>query len=143
MSDALHVRLTGKKGVEKIYKHHSGFIGGLKEVPITRMRERRPEDVSPPLAMKHVRGLCDGMARLLDFVCRADAQIIRRAVSGMLPKNTFRERRLDRLKIFPAEAPESVMGNVLRTWRDETGGQAFRDVDPATGSQGPKEEIRA
>lgn len=46
VSDALKVRLTGNKGTEKIYRHHSGFIGGLKEVPITRMRERRPEEVS-------------------------------------------------------------------------------------------------
>lgn len=46
VSDALSVRLTGKKAVDKIYKHHTGFIGGLKEVPITQMRERRPEEVS-------------------------------------------------------------------------------------------------
>ena len=46
VSDALSVRLTGKKHEQKIYKHHSGFIGGLKEVPISRMRERRPEEVS-------------------------------------------------------------------------------------------------
>lgn len=46
VSDMLKVRLTGNKGQEKIYRHHSGFIGGLKEVPITRMRERRPEEVS-------------------------------------------------------------------------------------------------
>lgn len=46
VSDALSVRLTGKKYEQKIYKHHSGFIGGLKEVPISRMRERRPEEVS-------------------------------------------------------------------------------------------------
>lgn len=39
----------------------------------------------------------------------------------MLPKNTFRERRLDRLKIYPTEAPESMMGNVLRTWKDTAG----------------------
>ena len=45
VSDALSVRLTGKKYEQKIYKHHSGFIGGLKEVPISRMRERRPEEV--------------------------------------------------------------------------------------------------
>jgi len=45
VSDALSVRLTGKKHEQKIYKHHSGFIGGLKEVPISRMRERRPEEV--------------------------------------------------------------------------------------------------
>jgi ribosomal protein L13 len=47
VSDALSVRLTGKKYEQKIYKHHSGFIGGLKEVPISRMRERRPEEVRP------------------------------------------------------------------------------------------------
>jgi large subunit ribosomal protein L13 len=40
------VRLTGNKSDQKIYRHYSGFIGGLKEVPISRMRERRPEDVS-------------------------------------------------------------------------------------------------
>lgn len=45
VSDVLKVRLTGKKAEDKIYRHHSGFIGGLKEVPITRMRERRPEEV--------------------------------------------------------------------------------------------------
>jgi large subunit ribosomal protein L13 len=45
----------------------------------------------------------------------------------MLPKNTFRQRRLDRLKIYPAEAPESALGNVLKTWREKTGGEAFRD----------------
>jgi len=48
-----------------------------------------------------------------------DTQIIRRAVSGMLPKNTFRDRRLARLKIFPGEAPAAYKGNVLKTWRDE------------------------
>lgn len=37
----------------------------------------------------------------------------------MLPKNTFRDRRLERLKIFPEAAPSTVMANVLTTWRDE------------------------
>lgn len=46
------------------------------------------------------------------------AQILRRAVSGMLPKNTFRDRRLERLKIFPGEAPTEYTNNVLKTWRD-------------------------
>ena len=31
-------------------------------------------------------------------------EILRRAVSGMLPKNKLRERRLERLKIFPDES---------------------------------------
>jgi ribosomal protein L13 len=51
------VALTGKKGNEKIYYHHSGYIGGLKEVPITRMRERRPEDVSSCKTPRHLK-LC-------------------------------------------------------------------------------------
>lgn len=46
MSNALGVRLTGNKSTDKTYFHHSGFMGGLKEVPITRMRDRRPEEVS-------------------------------------------------------------------------------------------------
>lgn len=45
VSDALQVRLTGKKATDKVYYHHTGFMGGLKEVPITRLRERRPEEV--------------------------------------------------------------------------------------------------
>ena len=45
VSDALGVRLTGKKGTDKVYFHHSGYMSGLKEVPITRMRERYPEEV--------------------------------------------------------------------------------------------------
>jgi large subunit ribosomal protein L13 len=47
VSNALQVRLTGKKGTDKTYFHHSGFMSGLKEVPITRMRERNPEEVRP------------------------------------------------------------------------------------------------
>lgn len=62
----------------------------------------------------------------------------------MLPKNTFRQRRLDRLKIFPGEAPESALGNVLKTWREETGGEAFRDTGAAVPSQsGDAAEARA
>lgn len=46
VSNALGVRLTGNKSTDKSYFHHSGFMGGLKEVPITRMRDRKPEEVS-------------------------------------------------------------------------------------------------
>lgn len=49
-----------------------------------------------------------------------EGQIIRKAVSGMLPKNTFRQRRLDRLKVFPAAAPDAYLQNVVRTWRDRS-----------------------
>ncbi|ODN98527.1 ribosomal protein L13 [Cryptococcus wingfieldii CBS 7118] len=88
VENALGVRLTGKKSMDKVYHSHTGWMGGKKEVPISRLRERRPEE------------------------------IIRKAVSGMLPKNTFRDRRLDRLKIFPGAAPEHYTKNALTTWRD-------------------------
>lgn len=43
-------------------------------------------------------------------------QIIRKAVSSMLPKNTFRQRRLERLKIF-MDAQNPYEGNVMRVFR--------------------------
>jgi large subunit ribosomal protein L13 len=48
----------------------------------------------------------------------------------MLPKNIFRQRRLDRLKVFPGAAPDSYLENVVRGWRGVTpadgGGQESR-----------------
>jgi large subunit ribosomal protein L13 len=64
------VRLTGNKIDQKIYRHHSGYPGGLKEIPIRRMLEKRPEEV------------------------------IREAVLGMLPKNKLRARRAKKLRIY-------------------------------------------
>ena len=46
VSDALEVKLTGKKAADKKYFFHSGYPGGEKWIPITRMRERHPDDVS-------------------------------------------------------------------------------------------------
>ncbi|MFZ1204313.1 MAG: 50S ribosomal protein L13 [Candidatus Acidiferrales bacterium] len=64
------VRLTGNKIDQKIYRHHSGYPGGFKEIPIRRMLEKRPEEV------------------------------IREAVLGMLPKNKLRARRAKKLRIY-------------------------------------------
>lgn len=46
VTEALDVHLSGNKARDKVYRRHSGFIGGLKEVPIGRVRERAPEEVS-------------------------------------------------------------------------------------------------
>jgi large subunit ribosomal protein L13 len=35
----------------------------------------------------------------------------------MLPKNTFRQRRLDRLKVFPGAAPDAYLENIVEGWR--------------------------
>ena len=62
--------LTGKKLDQKYYRHHSGWIGGLKETKYKTLMAERPE-----FAMEL-------------------------AVKGMLPKNTLGRAALARLKVF-------------------------------------------
>lgn len=47
-------------------------------------------------------------------------QIIRQAVSGMLPKNKLRERRLERLRIFPDDEMGTFQHNIVKRWEDGT-----------------------
>jgi hypothetical protein len=47
-------------------------------------------------------------------------QIIRHAVSGMLPKNKLRERRLARLRIFEGPDAGSFSANVLRQFTGDS-----------------------
>src|ERR1700690_1917413 len=37
--NAEKIRLTGNKLEQKVYRHHSGYPGGLKEVPAKRLRQ--------------------------------------------------------------------------------------------------------
>ena len=62
--------LTGKKLDQKYYRHHSGWIGGLKETKYKTLMAERPEFA------------------------------IELAVKGMLPKNTIGRAALGRLKVF-------------------------------------------
>jgi large subunit ribosomal protein L13 len=62
--------LTGNKLLQKYYRRHSGWIGGLKEIQYKRIMETRPE-----LAMKL-------------------------AVRGMLAKNSLGRDELTRLRVF-------------------------------------------
>ena len=71
--NAERVRLTGNKIDQKIYRHHSGHPGGLKEEPIRRVLDRRPTEV------------------------------IREAVLGMLPKNKLRAKRARKLRVYAGE----------------------------------------
>ncbi len=64
------MKLTGNKLDQKIYYSHSGYPGGLKEVPAKRVRETKPE------------------------------WMIREAVLGMLPKNKLRARRAKKLRVY-------------------------------------------
>ena len=62
--------LTGKKLQQKYYRHHSGWVGGLKEVQYSRLMAERPE-----------------MAMEL-------------AVKGMMRKNSLDRNSLTRLKVY-------------------------------------------
>src|SRR5438094_622557 len=64
------VRMTGNKVEQKVYYSHSGYPGGLKEVPAKRLREAKAD------------------------------WMIREAVLGMLPKNKLRARRAKKLRIY-------------------------------------------
>lgn len=68
--NAKGVELTGRKEQEKEYKYFSGYPSGQKVVKFKDMRAQKPKE------------------------------IIRHAVSGMLPKNKHRDQRLARLYIF-------------------------------------------
>lgn len=71
--NAKKVKVTGKKSQNKVYTRYSGYPGGLKTITYEKMLAKKPDE------------------------------IIRRAVSGMLPKNKLRDRRLARLFIFAGE----------------------------------------
>ncbi len=50
--NAEKVKVTGKKLDQKIYYHHSGYVGGMKETTLKEMLAKKPERV-----MEHaVRG---------------------------------------------------------------------------------------
>lgn len=63
------IEVTGKKASQKVYRSHSGYPGGLKEVSFSRMLKAHPE------------------------------RILLHAVSGMLPDNRLKSGRLARLKL--------------------------------------------
>ena len=76
--------LSGKKETDKMYRKHSSYPGGLKEISAGELLEKSPED------------------------------LIRYAVQGMLPKNKLAEKMLAKLKVYAgpehphqAQQPES------------------------------------
>jgi large subunit ribosomal protein L13 len=71
--NAKNVKVTGNKENQKVYRSHSGYPGGFKEVKYAKMRSENP------------------------------TKIIEHAVRGMLPDNRLRDKRMARLKIFAGE----------------------------------------
>lgn len=47
VTNARSVAVSGRKAEQKLYRHHTGFPGGLKEIPYKTMMENKPEEVRP------------------------------------------------------------------------------------------------
>lgn len=62
--------MTGKKLDQKVYRHHSGYMGGLKTTPAKRIHQEDP------------------------------GRIIKMAVWGMLPKNRLGRKLIKKLKVY-------------------------------------------
>lgn len=43
--NAEKIKVTGKKLDQKLYRHHSGWVGGLKETTLREMKAKKPETV--------------------------------------------------------------------------------------------------
>lgn len=71
--NAKKVALTGKKWKEKIYFHHSGYPGGLKEASAEKIRDKKPE------------------------------RLITMAVQGMLPKTKLGKKLIKKLKVYAGD----------------------------------------
>jgi large subunit ribosomal protein L13 len=81
--NAEKVTLTGKKMKDKIYYHHTGYPGGIKEINAEKLLAKKP------------------------------TEMIRMAVKGMLPKNSLGRQMLRKLKVYagpnhPHEAQKPV-----------------------------------
>jgi len=83
--NAEKIKVTGKKAAQKLYRHHTGFIGGLKEVSYKSMMEKHPD------------------------------RILKHAIKGMLPKNTLGRQMLKKLKVYvgPEHKNQAQMPEVL------------------------------
>lgn len=64
------LRVTGRKASDKMYHHHTGYIGNLKSVSFEKMQEKVP-------------------GRVLEL-----------AVKGMLPKNPLGRAMFRKLKVY-------------------------------------------
>lgn len=62
------MKFTGKKLEDKKFYRHSGYPGGLKEIPLKKIFQTNPQEV------------------------------LRRAVYGMLPINRLRDKQIKQLK---------------------------------------------
>ncbi|MDR0589278.1 MAG: 50S ribosomal protein L13 [Spirochaetaceae bacterium] len=65
------IAVTGRKAQQKLYYHHSGYVGGLKTVTFEKLIDRHP---AAPLEL---------------------------AIKGMLPKGPLGRKLLKNVKVYP------------------------------------------
>ena len=83
--NAEKISVTGKKLDQKVYYHHSGYVGGLKEVTLKEKMNKKPE------------------------------QVIELAVKGMLPKGPLGRQMYKKLYVYagPEHKHEAQKSEVL------------------------------
>ena len=89
--NASRIVLTGRKKTDKMYRRHSGYPGGLKEISAGKLLASRPE------------------------------RVIETAVAGMLPKNSLGRKLITQLKVYAgpdhphaAQRPEPLAVPAMR-----------------------------
>jgi large subunit ribosomal protein L13 len=80
--------VSGRKSEQKLYRRHTGYPGGLRELSFEEMQDKKPEEV------------------------------IRKAVKGMLPRTRLARQQLKKLKVYAgpehphaAQTPETYEVN--------------------------------
>jgi len=83
--NAEKIRVTGNKLKDKMYYHHTGYVGNLKSISLEKLLDKAPE------------------------------RVIETAVKGMLPKNPLGRAMFKKLKVFAgpehahqAQQPQSL-----------------------------------
>ena len=112
VTNSKKVKVSGRKEDQMLYRKHTMYPGGLKEIKYKEMMKRKPDEVR--CTMPWVTKVTEA------HLSHSVVQIIRQAVSGMLPKNKLRERRLERLRIFPDEDMGTFQHNIVKRWEDGT-----------------------
>jgi large subunit ribosomal protein L13 len=84
--NASGVKLTGRKEVQKLYRYHSGFMGGLREERAKEVRAKHP------------------------------ARIVEEAVRGMLPKTKMGNAMWRKLKVYAGDKhPHAAQKPAVKT----------------------------
>lgn len=82
VTNASKIRLTGQKVTQKLYRHHTGYLGGLKEIRLDKQLATHPD------------------------------RVIRAAVWGMMPKGRLGRAQMRHLKVYAGpEHPHEAQVN--------------------------------